>query len=105
MMAVQREYDVWDSTRWHQLGTQVTNRCRLGVSARGHSSLVVYDNKMWVLGGFDSAPNRKSDVWYSTDGRRLGAGQQMMQVGLVAIIIARSSYDGKMWVLGGYDRL
>ena len=38
----------------------------LGLGRWNHSSLV-YDNKMWVLGGYDSV-NRFNDVWDSTNG-------------------------------------
>ncbi|HEC69511.1 MAG TPA: prepilin-type N-terminal cleavage/methylation domain-containing protein [Candidatus Omnitrophica bacterium] len=65
-----------------------------------HTSLV-YDNKMWVLGGYDGS-NYLNDVWYSTD------GATWTQVTVTSPFTLRSQhtslvYDNKMWVLGGYD--
>ena len=68
-------------------------------SARnGHTSLI-YDNKMWVIGGNDGT-NRFNDVWYSTD------GINWEQATDDAAWSARQNhtslvYDNKMWVLGG----
>ena len=69
-------------------------------SARdGHSS-VVFDDKIWVLGGYDSG--RKNDVWYSAD------GINWTRATTDAAWSARNShssvvFDDKIWVLGGYD--
>ena len=60
---------------------------QLGVSVAIIIPLLVYDNKMWVLGG-DSAPN-KNDVWYSTNGKDWERATDGVQVGLVATHIAR----------------
>ena len=65
-------------------------------SAYGHSS-VVFNNKMWVIGG-----SGKNDVWSSTD------GTTWTQVSTGAQFSPRSDYtslvfDNKMWVIGGSD--
>ncbi len=64
---------------------------------RWHTSLV-YDNKMWVLGG-SGGGTAKQDVWSSTDGITWtevtpvsGMGQRNLSTSFV--------YDNKMWVLG-----
>ena len=64
-----------------------------------HTSLV-YDNKMWVIGGNDG--NRKNDVWYSID------GINWVQATASAAWSGRDDhtslvYDNKMWVIGGYS--
>ena len=65
----------------------------------GHTGLV-FDNKMWIVGGFDIGGNYKSDVWYSTDGQTwtrttdaAGFGQRGFHVSQV--------FDSKMWVISG----
>ena len=63
-----------------------------------HTSLV-YDNKMWVLGGYTNS--RENDVWYSTDGIDW---EQATDDAAWSDRYAHTSlvYDNKMWVLGGY---
>jgi len=63
-----------------------------------HTSLA-YDNKMWVMGGFDGT-NYKNDVWYSTDG--ITWTQATASAGWSARYTLTSLvFDNKMWVLGG----
>ena len=78
---------------------QQTTRSASWAARNFHTSLV-YDNKMWVLGGFTDS--RKNDVWDSTN------GINWREVTATADWSGRSShaslvYDNKMWVLGGYD--
>jgi hypothetical protein len=57
--------DVWSSTdgkNW----TQVTNDA--GFPQRRHHALVVYDNKMWVIGGTAHDLTGLNDVWYTENG-------------------------------------
>ena len=65
---------------------------------RGHSS-IVFDNKMWVIGGFTTSEH-KNDVWSSED------GISWTQVTDAAAFSARRHhtsvvFDSKMWVIGG----
>lgn len=65
---------------------------------QGHAS-VIYDNKMWVIGGYDTN-GPKNDVYYSSDGLNWVAAT------LNAAFSPRHYhtalvYDGKMWVVGG----
>ena len=73
-------------------------------SAREQHQAVVFDNKMWVIGGADDA--RTNDVWSSAD------GINWIIANSSATFKARHShqavvfYDGnstKMWVIGGSD--
>ena len=78
--------------------TQAT--ANAGWSARNAHTSVVFDNKMWVMGGHDGSFKR--DVWYSTD------GVNWTQATANAGWIARSRhtsvvFDNKMWVMGGSD--
>jgi hypothetical protein len=68
-------------------------------SDRGHHTSLVYDNKMWVIGGVGSG-SRYNDVYSSTD------GITWRQVTASAAWSPRSShaslvYNNKMWVMGG----
>ena len=72
----------------------------LGLLELTHAS-VVFNNKMWVLGGRDESSN-KNDVWSSSD------GINWTQATANAPWTARQEYtsvvfNNKMWVLGGYD--
>ncbi len=70
----------------------------LSVAVDSHSSLV-YDGKMWVIGG-STGPVRK--VYYSTDGITwTEAGTDALPI--ATYLHASLVYDGKMWVIGGSD--
>lgn len=86
---------VWSSTdgvEWIDVGTAAW-----GQRPNHHS--VVFDNKMWVLGGRRDTTDL-NDVWYSTDGVSWTLATdstgwvRMSQFPVV-------THDGKMWVLGG----
>lgn len=70
-----------------------------GFSSRAAHASVVFDNKMWVLGGWDGI-NEKHDVWWSSDGTTwhlatANAGFSP-RYGLTGLV-----YNNKMWVIGG----
>ena len=65
----------------------------------GHTS-VVFDGKIWVMGGTDGT--YKNDVWYSSDGvtwteatSNAGWNPRQNPTSLV--------FDDKIWILGGFD--
>jgi hypothetical protein len=72
-----------------------------GWSARwGHTS-VFFNDKIWVLGGYDSG-SLKNDVWFSPDGvewmpATASAGWSQ-RYGHTSVV-----FDNKIWVLGGCD--
>ena len=73
-----------------------------GWSARQNHTSVVFDNKIWVIGGWDGT--RKNDVWYSTDG--VNWTQATASAGWTARDNHTSVvYDNKMWVMGGWDQI
>ncbi len=78
--------------------TKLTNSA--GWSARyGHSS-VVFNGKMWVLGGYDGSS--KNDVWSSADGStwtRATNSARWLARGFHSSVV----FNNKMWVLGGSD--
>lgn len=79
-------------------------------SARGLHSSVVYDGKIWVIGGrseidypFPTGSYEcKNDVWYSLDGENWTSATLSApwppRWGHSSVV-----YDGKMWVIGGSD--
>ncbi len=69
---------------------------------RNYHTSLVYDNKMWVIGGWDGA--YKNDVWSSTDGivwTQATAAAAWTRRNYHTSLV----YDNKMWVIGGYRGL
>lgn len=67
-----------------------------GWTPRFSHSTVVFDNKIWVINGYDS-----DDVWYSTDGtnwvRAVDSVAWPMRTSFATL-----NFKGKVWILGGY---
>ena len=64
-----------------------------------HSS-VVFDDRMWVIGGIDGNGNSRNDVWYSTGG--VTWIEANSSAGFTPRYAHSSSSDyGHMWVIGG----
>ena len=75
-------------------------------SARRNHTAVVFNDKMWVLGGGDSNRNRFDDVWSSSDGQSWTNANARGPMAGDPHWPARNdhavvTFDGKMWVLGG----
>ena len=94
--------DVWwsrDGVTW----TEVSPEAR-GIehfSARNSHQVVVHDDKLWLIGGWDGG--NKNDVWWSRDGV---TWTEVKHTG--TRFSARSNhqvvvYDGKLWLIGGWD--
>ena len=69
-------------------------------SARSNHTSVVFNNKMWVIGGWDFY-NHYYDVWYSTDGKTWTcacSSAAWSGRGYHTSVI----FDNKIWVLGGW---
>lgn len=68
---------------------------------RAAAGAVVFDDRMWVLGGFEIGTGRHDcDVWTTTDGRqwqRLVEHAPWGPRGMLAAVV----YDDKIWILGG----
>ena len=79
--------------------TQVTGAAAW--PARSWYSAVVFNNKIWVMGGASNSGFR-NDVWYSADGinwtQATGAAAWPARVFHAAVV-----FDNKMWVMGGYN--
>ena len=91
--------DVWyssDGISWSQATSSAafSPRCN-------HTSLV-FDNKMWVVGGAGIGMATNRDVWYSTDG--ITWTQATASAAFSARYYHSSAvFNGKMWVIGGQD--
>jgi hypothetical protein len=90
--------DVWYSTdgvNW----TCATNSAEWSPRA-GHTS-IVFDNKIWVLGGIDEQ-GTKGDVWFSLNGANWTCATESApwspKYGHTSVV-----FDNKMWVLGGCE--
>ena len=92
--------DVWYSTdgiTW----TEATDAAAW--EPRGAASALVFDNKMWIMGGYGPCIDYYlcNDVWYSTDGITWTEATD-------AAAWERRSYasalvfDNKMWIIGGW---
>jgi dihydrofolate reductase len=74
-----------------------------GFSRRYDHSSVVYDDKMWVIGGAELPEDKKrNDVWYSTN------GADWVEATSSAAFSPRRNhcstvFKNKMWVIGGSD--
>jgi hypothetical protein len=88
-------YYAGEGSNW----TQATDSA--GWSPRANHTSVVFDNKMWVLGGEDEYDIR-NDVWYSVDGvnwtQTTSSAGWSPRYNHTSVV-----FDNKMWVLGGYD--
>jgi len=72
--------------------------CAAWTQRYGHTS-VVFDNKMWVMGG--TGDDYFNDVWYSTDG--VNWNQATINAGWsLRMFQTAINYDNKMWVMGGF---
>ncbi|MEM5853852.1 MAG: DUF2341 domain-containing protein, partial [Candidatus Aenigmatarchaeota archaeon] len=71
-----------------------------GWRARYAHTSVVFNNKIWVIGGYDGS--YKNDVWYSSDG--INWTQATSNAGWSARYSHSSVvFNNKIWVIGGYD--
>ncbi len=95
--------DVWsssDGVSWTQVLADTSSPGPNQFSEREELAALVYNNKMWVIGGFANSP--EGDVWYSTDGATWSAATTQAaftgRYGLTALV-----YNNLMWVIAGQD--
>src|SRR5438045_1168554 len=70
-------------------------------SGRGGHTSIVFNNLMWVIGGYDGNV-AKNDVWYSADGvnwtRATSSAEFSGRSRHTSLV-----YNNKIWVIGGED--
>lgn len=93
-----RQNDVWsspDGINW----TEITASAPF--SARNNHTSVVFDNRVWVIGGF-RGDGYFNDVWHSDDG--INWTQATTSANFTARLSHSSVvFDNKMWVIAGSD--
>lgn len=68
-------------------------------SGRYQPAVAVYNDKMWILGGWNNSAGLKNDVWYSTNGSswtQTTNASWSARTGHSALV-----YNDKLWVMGG----
>ena len=88
-----------DPSTWHEIIADTDDSPAHWEGRSTHGSLVFQD-KMWLIGGRTASENHIAEVWSSTD------GYNWTEVTPSAAFGARKEFvsmvhDGKMWVLGG----
>lgn len=94
--------DVWssaDGIRWERAAA------RAPWAPRNHQSAVVWDGRIWVLGGWGLSGAREgnlNDVWWSADGTTwrpaTGQAQWLPRNGHASV-----SFQDRIWVIGGWS--
>jgi hypothetical protein len=79
--------------------TEATPNAGWGVRG-GHSS-AVYEDKLWVMGGWNGSLPRLNDVWHTTDGATWT--QASAPTGWGRTEHTSTVFDGKLWLMGGAD--
>jgi dihydrofolate reductase len=93
--------DVWssfDGVSW----TRVKDSA--GFTPRQNHSAIVFDNKMWIMGGQDTrkAAITLGDSWYSVDGTNWVLGNA---TAFPPRVYHKSAVlNGKIWVVGGFQK-
>ncbi len=91
--------DIWSSVD----GTNWINRGNATWSPRSPESAVVYNDKIWIMGGFYGADLLSTgEVWSSLDGISWTRGSDM--TGLSRKGHATVVYKGKIFLIGGFHR-
>lgn len=78
--------------------TQATDNA--GFPTRSGQASLIFDNKMWVIGGTGSG--NLNDVWYSSDGTSWTSATSAAQFS-GRYFHSALVYDNKMWVIGGFS--
>ena len=91
--------DVWSSADGKEWKIETANA---GWSKRGHAQAVVFNDKIWIMGGGSVQPQRKptNDVWCSSDGvnwtQVTDAAAWKPRIWFSSVV-----YRDRIWVMGG----
>ncbi|MBN1982847.1 MAG: hypothetical protein JW795_15040 [Chitinivibrionales bacterium] len=70
--------------------------------ARSEHSSVLFDKKIWILGGYNDAYSTATDVWQSTNGKTweksIDSVPYPMRVGIGLL-----SYKNSLWITAGWN--
>ncbi len=91
--------DIWYSTdgiNWTRATASATG------SPRDMQAVVVYSDKMWMMGGYNNSEYYKNDIWYSSDGanwtQSTANAAWSKRMGFAGLVL-----NNKIWVMGGYS--
>ena len=94
--------DVWsspDGKTWTQVDAAADWK------ARDYHTSVVFDSKIWIMGGSDVDSNRLNDVWSSPDGKTWtqvsAAAEWKARYGHTSVVFPPDGAGKKIWVMGG----
>jgi len=93
--------DVWSSADGKEWKLELANA---PWSKRAHAQAVVFDNKIWMMGGGQRFPNSiaKNDVWSSEDGvhwkQVTSSAQWKPRMWFSSVV-----YRNRIWVMGGWS--
>ena len=100
-----RKNDVWSSTdgiNWMQHNPINSSGGEIFIPRSGHQ-VVVYKNKLWLIGGKTTPSNYSSGVWSSSDGiswtQEVESAEFSERFGHQVLI-----HNNQMWLVGGYLR-
>jgi N-acetylneuraminic acid mutarotase len=69
-------------------------------SGRSDADLLVYHDKMWIIGGYGDGGEIYNDVWYSSDGIQWFEANASVafpaRLGATSVV-----YDDRIWIMGG----
>jgi hypothetical protein len=95
--------EVWSSVDG---ATWVQETADGGFGGRFNHASVVFDGKMWIIGGDNTGLTLLNDVWYSTDGQiwtQKTASAAFSGRTFHACVVYDDGGGEKMWVIGGRD--
>ena len=90
-------YSSEDGATWTQESNSASWSGRYGHAA------VVYDDKIWVMGGNDNESGDSNEVWYSSNGKTWDNSTISVTWDGMKDFGAQV-FDGKIWILGGNPR-
>lgn len=89
--------DIWNSTDG-KTWVKITDNAEWG-QRRAHET-VVFDNKLWILGGVTTGERYLNDVWSSEDGvnwiQVTKSAEWLPRKGFGSVV-----FDNKIWIMGG----
>ncbi|MCA8935090.1 MAG: putative Ig domain-containing protein [Planctomycetes bacterium] len=86
-----------DGVNW----TLETNTAAWGVLERRNYAVTVYNNRMWVAGGWGNNAGIRTEVWSSADGINWVL-EQANAPNLPKQSFTLTAYDNRMWAIGGF---
>lgn len=95
--------DVWSSSDGINWTEEVPNDSSTSFQPRAHHTTIVFQNKIWVIGGSGLSNTFYNDVWSSPDG--VNWTQETNNANFPGRFAHTSEvFDNKLWIIGGRDQ-